>query len=238
MVPAVRADSAETTGQSQVQLCRTIRRPQVLPNNTPLATLIPMSTSPAHVAESRVDALRRLTRTTHQQLDDTLLAHGIARDRQTFCRFLAMQHRFHTDAAPLYARADLRTHFPDLAGRARLAQIEADLRTLGITPPRPSGCAPATTEASLPRALGWLYVTEGSTLGAAVILKLIAPLGLDAHFGASHLAPAEDGVALPWRRLTAALNAIRLQPEEDAEVLAGAQEAFFVVNAHMQAVFS
>ncbi|HVJ39228.1 MAG TPA: biliverdin-producing heme oxygenase [Stenotrophomonas sp.] len=190
------------------------------------------------VAELRAESLRRLTRTTHQQLDDTLLAHGISRDRQRFSRFVDLQYRFHLEAAPLYARADLAAHFLDLPARARLAKIEADMRSLEVTAPLPSAPARALTQVPLPRALGWLYVAEGSTLGAAVILKLIAPLGLDARFGASHLAPGEDGVALPWRRFTTALNAISLLAEQESEVIDGAQEAFSVVNQHMRAVFS
>jgi len=193
--------------------------------------------SPPSIATSRVDTLRRLTRDTHERLDQTVMAQGIFQDRARFARFLRMQYRFHADIAPLYARADLLAHFPDLAARERLHRIAADLRAVGAAPPLP---IPDSQVAMLPlpAALGWLYVAEGSNLGAAVILKLVSSLGLDAHFGASHLAPAKEGVASHWRRFTTALDAIDLHPHAEAEVTAGARAAFTRVHMHLREAFA
>ncbi len=188
-------------------------------------------------AASRVENLRRLTRDTHARLDHTVMAHGIFSDRARFACFLRMQYRFHADIAPLYARPDLLAHFPDLASRPRLDRIAADLLALGVELPA-ARHEPTASPLRLPTALGWLYVAEGSSLGAAVILKLASSLGLGVHFGASHLAPAADGVANHWRRFTSALDAIALDTPYEADVVAGARAAFTRVHMHLREAFA
>ncbi len=63
--------------------------------------------------------------------------------------------------------------------------------------------------------MGWLYVVEGSNLGAAFLLKDAAKLGLGEEFGARHLAGAPEGRGLHWRTFTAALDEIELTEEEE-----------------------
>lgn len=186
---------------------------------------------------SRAQTLRRLTRDTHARLDQAIMAQGIFQDRSRFARFLRVQHHFHADIAPLYAREDLNAQLPDLAQRARLARIIADLHALGSEVPSPA-TPPASLRFTLPTALGWLYVAEGSSLGGAVILKLASSLGLSAQFGASHLAPATAGVASHWRDFTTALDAIELSAEEEADVIAGARAAFTQVHAYVSDAFA
>lgn len=84
----------------------------------------------------------------------------------------------------------------------------------------------------------WLYVAEGSNLGAAFLFKAAAALGLDASFGARHLAGHPDGRAQHWREFTAALDALELDLEEDARVIAGAEAAFGRVQALVDAAFA
>jgi heme oxygenase len=82
-----------------------------------------------------------------------------------------------------------------------------------------------------PEALGWLYVAEGSNLGAAFLLKEAAKLGLSESFGARHLADAPEGRGLHWRRFTAALDAVALSASEEARAIASANDAFARVRA-------
>lgn len=76
---------------------------------------------------------------------------------------------------------------------------------------------------------------EGSALGGAVLLKLASQLGLHADFGARHLAPAPEGVAAAWRRFVAELDAIILDPQQEAAALQGAEAAFARVAHHLDA---
>lgn len=98
--------------------------------------------------------------------------------------------------------------------------------------------APALASGSdLPTALGWLYVAEGSNLGAAFLLKEAAKLGLSEAFGARHLAAAPEGRGLQWRTFTAALDALELSDDEEGRVVAGAEAAFRRVRGLVKDAF-
>src|SRR5690606_18526810 len=90
----------------------------------------------------------------------------------------------------------------------------------------------------LPTALGWLYVAEGSNLGAAFLIKEAAKLGLSQDFGARHLAGAPEGRGLHWRTFTAALDAVPLSDEDEARVIAGAEAAFRRVHGLVNDAFA
>jgi heme oxygenase len=184
---------------------------------------------------SRAKRLKAATAATHDRLDQAVMAATPFANRARYGRFLALQHRFHRDLAPLYARADLLALLPDLAERQRLDQVVADLEDLDL--PSSPAAADAPVIDDLPTALGWLYVAEGSNLGAAILYKAVAPLGCDADFGARHLAGHPDGRAAHWRSFTAALDAVSLTDAEEERVVAGAVAAFARVRSHLAASF-
>jgi heme oxygenase len=114
---------------------------------------------------------------------------------------------------------------PDLDCRGRRLAALDDLKDLGQDAPADE---PLTTlQVKMPEALGWLYVSEGSTLGAALLLKEAqANLGLSAQFGARNLAAYPDGRAIVWRRFVAALDSEELDSSVHDAVLAGAFAAY------------
>jgi heme oxygenase len=184
---------------------------------------------------SRAKRLKAATAVTHDRLDQGVMAAEPFADRARYGRFLDLQHRFHRDIAPLYARPDLLALLPDLAERQRLEPIVADLADLGLPATPPAEAPPVIDD--LATALGWLYVAEGSNLGAAILYKAVAPLGCDQDFGARHLAGHPDGRAAHWRGFTQALDAVALTEAEEARVIAGAVAAFARVRAHLKASF-
>ncbi|MCB1470933.1 MAG: biliverdin-producing heme oxygenase [Rhizobiaceae bacterium] len=73
------------------------------------------------------------------------------------------------------------------------------------------------------RQLGMAYVLEGSGLGARILLKRAAELGMSAVYGARHLAAQTDDPAR-WRSFMALLDTV---PESQFDgVLAGAELSF------------
>ncbi len=152
-------------------------------------------------------------------------------DVARYCQFLKMQYCFHASLQPIHHAIGRDRRLVTLRCTSRLGLIEQDLSDLGSVP---DSNAPALIEPfelqSLPRALGWLYVAEGSNLGAAFLLKAAARLGLSQDFGARHLAAPEGGRGLHWRNFTVALDAIDLEPAEEDQVVAGAREAFLTVR--------
>lgn len=174
----------------------------------------------------RAKRLKAATSADHQRLDERIMAAQPFASRAHYGRFLRVQHAFHQDIDALYDSAVLDRLLPDLAGRRRLPLIAHDLADLGIAAPE-SGAAPAFgPDIDLPAALGWLYVAEGSNLGAAFLLKDAAKLELDGAFGARHLAGAPEGRGLHWRTFTAALDAVELSEAEEQRAISGAAAAF------------
>ena len=182
--------------------------------------------------EGRRHRLKAATNATHERLDARIMASGAFASRERYGQFVLVQHGFHRDIDALYSNAALDGLLPDLAGRRRFGQICQDLDDLGLHAPAADAPPAFTgTDADLPTALGWLYVAEGSNLGAAFLLVAAERLGLSETFGARHLAPAPGGRGLHWRTFTAALDAISLTAAEDDRVIAGADAAFARVNA-------
>ncbi|MBW6525947.1 biliverdin-producing heme oxygenase [Sphingomonas sp. RHCKR7] len=180
---------------------------------------------------TRTQRLRAATDVAHRRLDESVMALDPFGDRGRYARLLAIHRDFHALVAPLYAAPSLAALIPELAERARLTAVEQDAADLHV----PLAPAPAPRfVADVPdrgTALGWLYVAEGSNLGAAILLKAAMMLGLGPSFGARHLAGHADGRARHWRSFTAAVDNVALSPDEEARAVAGAREAFDTVAA-------
>jgi heme oxygenase len=176
--------------------------------------------------EGRAKRLRAASTALHEQVDHAVMAAEPFASREHYARFLRFQHRLHRRVAPLHADAQLQAVLPDLAERARLIEVERDFADLGLSVPEDAERAPSLP---VPEALGWLYVMEGSNMGAAILAKEAVKLGLSDDFGARHLAGHAEGRGLHWRRFTAALDAVALTPDEDLRAQAGAVAAFSYV---------
>ncbi len=190
-------------------------------------------------ALSRSKRLKAATHDTHDRLDKSIMAGEPFASRECYGLFVKVQHAFHRDIDALYDDPALDALLPDLAGRRRLPQIEQDLVDLGMetfafdTPP----AFEAGAAVDVPTALGWLYVAEGSNLGAAFLLKEAVKLELSETFGARHLAGAPEGRGLHWRTFTAALDEVALSDDGEARVIAGAETAFARVHGLVRAMF-
>lgn len=184
--------------------------------------------------------LRSGTRSSHQGLDDMIMAAAPFAAIDRYARFVAMQWAFHRDIDALYDDARLNAWLPGLAARRRIERIAADLVDLQVEipefvpPPRFAPNAPLDPAA----ALGWLYVAEGSNLGASVLRKLATSIGLSDGFGARHLAPDGDGPAAHWRAFTVPLDAIALTDRQALQAIDGASAAFAHVRGLCDAAFA
>lgn len=203
-----------------------------------LNTATPPSTAEGEVA-SRAKRLKEATHATHDRLDKSIMTHNPFGSRENYARFLEVQHQFHREIDALYWNPVLDKLLPDLAGRRRFDLIEQDFADLGMAVPS-SHASPVfvrTDDADLPTALGWLYVAEGSNMGAAFLLKAAQRLGLSETSGARHLAAAPEGRGLHWKTFTAALDGVSLTGVEEERVIAGAHRAFACVQGLVNRVF-
>ena len=174
---------------------------------------------------TRAERLKQETHALHERLDTSIAGKDPFATRERYAAFVEIQYRFYTAIEPLYRDGRLAGLIPGLAARSRLEAARCDLADLGREPPDVAPMAIPEAEG-----LGWLYVSEGSTLGAAFLLKAVEAIGLSETHGARHLAAAPEGRGRHWRDFKDALNAVPLSAEEEADVVAGANAAF----AHVQ----
>ena len=168
--------------------------------------------------------LRSETRQAHEALDNAIMAARMFDSKMSYGNFLRMQHAFHGEIDPVYRDARIAEWLPDLADRGRLSDIKADGSDLAIDFKEASGTGILPSDAA--ERLGWLYVAEGSNLGAAFLIKEAEKLGLSKELGARHLAGHPDGRGLHWKRFQSAIDAAPLDPGEKSRVVEGARNAF------------
>ncbi|MBF7141819.1 MULTISPECIES: biliverdin-producing heme oxygenase [Pseudomonas] len=184
----------------------------------------------------RSQRLNQATHAPHAALDQLVKTQAPFDSLEGFGRFVTAQYLFQADLEGLYQDLHLRTWFTDLPRRCRAGDALADLADLGVTPPEPPPGGPAVL--SVGESLGWLFVSEGSKLGAAFLIKRAEALGLSATYGARHLAAPVEGRAASWKGFTQALDALELSPRDDALAQAGALAAFQRFTVLLQTAFA
>jgi heme oxygenase len=184
-----------------------------------------MTASPTAERPSlRSQRLNQITNEPHTKLDALVKAHAPFETQANFARFVVAQYLFQSELVALYNDAELIKIVPDLAERCRAEAAKLDLGDLDTEVPAP--VAGAVKNPSKAEALGWLFVSEGSKLGAAFLIKRAVGLGLSETFGARHLGEPAGGRAEGWKRFTRTLDALEFTAEEEAEVEKGAIDAF------------
>lgn len=185
------------------------------------------------LAPGRCKRLKAASSRDHDTVDQLVMSVRPFEDLTRYTRFLTVQHRFHGSLLPLYRDPALNHHLPGLHLLSRFDAVQQDLRDLGMTVPP----APEPVDVTFAQALGWLYCSEGSNLGAAFLFKQTRRLDLDAERGARHLAPHPDGRALHWRDFVARLDAVDLSDTQEAHAIEGAIAAFDQYRRHVREVF-
>ena len=171
----------------------------------------------------RSQRLNQITHEPHSKLDALVKAHAPFETRASFARFVVAQYLFQAELVELYNDAELTAIVPDLPARCGAEPDRADLADLDTEVPAP--VAGALKNPSKARALGWIFVSEGSKLGAAFLIKRAVALELSESFGARHLAEPQGGRAEGWKSFVRTLDALPFTAEEEAEVEQGALDA-------------
>ncbi|RWA27420.1 MULTISPECIES: biliverdin-producing heme oxygenase [Pseudomonas] len=184
-----------------------------------------MTASPSAERPSlRSQRLNQITSEPHTRLDALVKAHAPFETQPNFARFVVAQYLFQSELVALYNDAALIKIVPDLAERCRADAARLDLADLDTDVP--AAVPGAVQNPNQAEALGWLFVSEGSKLGAAFLIKRAVALGLSETFGARHLGEPAGGRADGWKRFTRTLDGLEFSAEEEADVEKGALNAF------------
>ena len=178
--------------------------------------------------------LKANTTSDHDSVDKLVMGSRPFENFERYAYFLRLQHLFHGSINALYDDAELNRLLPGLSELPRFEAVCADLKDLGLeVPETPAPLQPS----SLYAALGWLYCSEGSNLGAAFLFKETQQIGLNGDKGARHLAPHPDGRGLHWRQFVALLDALPLTEEQRQQAVGGAAAAFDFYRKAVRQIF-
>lgn len=172
----------------------------------------------------RSQRLNQITHGPHERLDKAVKAHAPFETLASYTRFLTAQYLFQEELKALYNDPQLIQIVPDLPERCRAEQARADLIDLQVSVPEP--VAGAVQDPSVAEALGWLFVSEGSKLGAAFLIKRAVALDLSDSFGARHLGEPAGGRADGWKHFVRILDDLPLNPDQEQQIDKGAIAAF------------
>lgn len=185
----------------------------------------------------RSQRLNQLTHEPHSRLDAAVKAHDPFGSRERFARFVAAQYLFQYDLEHLYRDPAVQAVIADLPKRCRVEQARLDLIDLQLPLPQTDETI-REQQHGIGAALGWLFVSEGSKLGAAFLLKRMPALGLSETFGARHLGEPEGGRAQGWKNFVAALDQLELDAEQERQAEAAAIAAFNRFTLHLERSFA
>ena len=124
---------------------------------------------------STTDELKTITADAHQASEKKMVGilRGI-RDMTDYVRLLKTLHGFYAPVEALICRYLDSANFPDLSRRRRADYLLWDIGATGLAFPDAATCADLPRIDSFHRALGAMYVLEGSTLGGQIIAGRIS----------------------------------------------------------------
>jgi heme oxygenase len=175
------------------------------------------------------DWLRSATTARHREVEAIAARRASFEKLSGYAAWLTGMQTVHRHFEQVWATTSPGACLPAASFHRRAELLALDLRDVPpvtCAMPRPAGPVP-TDDAER---LGVLYVTEGASLGARVLLVRARALGLDATRGARFLsAQAQHYTA--WRELVDRLNGASLSREEEQRLLDMSLRTFAYVAA-------
>jgi heme oxygenase (biliverdin-IX-beta and delta-forming) len=167
-------------------------------------------------------ALRAATATDHARLD-ALLGGGL-RSHGDYATYVVGLHALVRDAGDALATAALSPAWLAWGQAERVEWLVRDLAWLRLAPLPPAAPAVPDSDAA---AAGLLYVIEGSTLGARLLVRDAVRLGHGPGRGATFLHHhAGDGALARWRGFVSALDGAHFDHHEALTLRAAASSSF------------
>lgn len=118
----------------------------------------------------------------------------------------------------------------DLDGRIRSSRISQDLLALGMLPTevaRIPVCVNIPLFRGAAEALGWMFVTERTTLTHSVVRRhLLTTMPREMHKASAYLQSYAGVVGTRWRELGQALDLVAIHPSVADRIVGAAHDAF------------
>lgn len=173
------------------------------------------------------EKLKEQTLTNHQQLEKKLVGQLKAiRSKEEYANLIKLFYGYFGGLETRINSVLDAKQFPDSADRRKTDALANDLTYLGAAvPTKAEGDALPDIYTHL-QAVGALYVIEGSTLGGKIISKMMQQqLGLE-HDGLTFFQGYSDRSNQMWDTFKDMLNSQAQNPEQEAVIIAAANETF------------
>ncbi|MBO3761269.1 biliverdin-producing heme oxygenase [Ciceribacter sp. L1K22] len=156
--------------------------------------------------------LKTLTADLHKRLDDKV---GALDSIEGYAAYVEGMLRFRREIEPRIEASNLADVLPGFLPILISKELERDVASIGGRVPASNNLLPDKGIAfSRDELLGVLYVLEGSALGARILVRRAAGLGLGENSGAAHLVK-QSSSAGNWNAFAALLETVR-NVDEDA----------------------
>ena len=181
------------------------------------------------------------TRHWHTAVDEPWL--DLLRPNVTRTDYLALLVRTDGFIAPFEAACKYTPGLERVLDFRRLTRaglIAQDLLSLGLTPAQLASiphCQSITTFATIPEALGWLYVIERSMLLQNGILEHVRSR-LDIEYASAYLSANHGQVGDQWNAFGRTLDRIASDPEIADDILAAANHGFACIQHWYQGLYA
>jgi len=185
-----------------------------------------------------MSALRDATHDLHERLEASFPWEQAFASGENYVRLLRALHELVRPADEAIA-AQLTGEGPLATQRRRATWIVEDLRRLGVEPSRaPAQAADFRFVNSPGRALGCLYVLEGSALGAQYLSRqLQARLGITPETGGRYLGAYGDRTGERWNGFREWANGELQSPELLNEAIFASLRTFERFSEHLTGLF-
>lgn len=168
--------------------------------------------------------LKELTAAAHARLDSHVDQAGFFESQNGYRQYLLATWRARAHLESQLDRSGATRLFPLWPERRLRELLLRDLADLG-EPAREAAVPSEEPRLDAAAMLGTLYVLEGSALGARVIERRVAQLGMTAEFGARHLAwQTTRGTA--WARFLEILEETLLPSQSEDQCVRSALATF------------
>ena len=176
------------------------------------------------IQDSLMSRLKQETTAEHDRMEVLMRESKALDSKERYAQFTLSQYYFQKDVEHLYLDPQVWQLIPDLDVRGRSEAALLDLADLGLKPKHEGN---TTNAVSFPQSLGWIYVSEGSTLGAAFLYKEVqSRFGFNADFAARNLAAYPEGRAIVWKRFKQTLDDANFNELEQEQIIEGAMQGF------------
>ena len=173
---------------------------------------------------SLMQRLKQETAFLHDRMEELMAQAEVFENKDNYRQFTLSQYYFQKDVEHLYEDSQVQQLIPDLDVRGRSEAALQDLADLGM---KPALNTIATESVQYPQSLGWIYVSEGSTLGAAFLFKAAQEkFGYSADFAARNLAAYPEGRAIVWKRFKQTLDDANFSQQDQQLIIEGAMQGF------------